>query len=79
MRREHVHLVAQGLNDMHFDTVVENLAATPSRRQGQAHAGLWALGLTKVVSLAIGRATAARASDDAPPAKRDVRIIVRGD
>lgn len=28
MRRAHAHLVAQGLNDMHFDAVVEDLAAT---------------------------------------------------
>ncbi|HUW27035.1 MAG TPA: group 1 truncated hemoglobin [Sulfuriferula sp.] len=28
MRRGHVHLVAKGLNDGHFDAVVENLAAT---------------------------------------------------
>ena len=28
MRRGHAHLVAKGLNDMHFDAVVENLAAT---------------------------------------------------
>jgi hemoglobin len=28
MRRGHAHLVAQGLNDMHFDTVVELLAGT---------------------------------------------------
>lgn len=28
MRKGHAHLVAQGLNDMHFDAVVENLAAT---------------------------------------------------
>jgi hemoglobin len=28
MRRGHAHLVARGLNDMHFDAVVENLAAT---------------------------------------------------
>jgi hemoglobin len=28
MRRGHAHLVAQGLNDSHFDAVVENLAAT---------------------------------------------------
>ncbi len=28
MRRGHAHLVAKGLNDAHFDAVVENLAAT---------------------------------------------------
>ncbi|NDU85292.1 MAG: group 1 truncated hemoglobin [Ferrovum sp.] len=28
MRRGHAHLVAQGLNDSHFDAVVEDLAAT---------------------------------------------------
>lgn len=28
MRRAHAHLVAQGLTDLHFDAVVENLAAT---------------------------------------------------
>lgn len=28
MRRGHAHLVARGLNDRHFDAVVENLAAT---------------------------------------------------
>ncbi len=28
MRRGHAHLVAQGLNDSHFDAVVENLAST---------------------------------------------------
>lgn len=28
MRAAHAHLVAQGLNDMHFDAVVENLATT---------------------------------------------------
>jgi hemoglobin len=28
MRRGHAHLVAQGLNDAHFDAVVENLGAT---------------------------------------------------
>ena len=28
MRRGHAHLVAKGLNDSHFDAVVENLAAT---------------------------------------------------
>ena len=28
MREGHKHLVAQGLNDMHFDAVVENLATT---------------------------------------------------
>ncbi len=28
MRRGHAHLVAQGLNDSHFDAVVENLGAT---------------------------------------------------
>ena len=28
MTRAHAHLVAQGLNDSHFDAVVENLAAT---------------------------------------------------
>jgi len=28
MRRGHAHLVAQGLNDMHFDAVVELLAGT---------------------------------------------------
>jgi hemoglobin len=28
MRRGHAHLVAQGLDDSHFDAVVENLAAT---------------------------------------------------
>lgn len=28
MRRGHAHLVAQGLNDEHFDAVVENLAGT---------------------------------------------------
>lgn len=28
MREGHAHLVAQGLNDTHFDAVVENLAAT---------------------------------------------------
>lgn len=30
MRRGHAHLVAQGLNDGHFDAVVENLALTLS-------------------------------------------------
>lgn len=30
MRRGHAHLVARGLNDGHFDAVVENLAATLS-------------------------------------------------
>lgn len=30
MRRGHAHLVARGLNDSHFDAVVENLAATLS-------------------------------------------------
>lgn len=30
MRRGHAHLVARGLNDMHFDAVVENLAGTLS-------------------------------------------------
>lgn len=34
MRRGHAHLVARGLNDAHFDAVVENLAAT-----------LWELGV----------------------------------
>ena len=28
MRTGHAHLVARGLSDMHFDAVVENLAAT---------------------------------------------------
>jgi len=28
MRRGHAHLVTKGLNDAHFDAVVENLAAT---------------------------------------------------
>lgn len=28
MRAAHAHLVARGLNDMHFDAVVEDLAAT---------------------------------------------------
>ena len=28
MRRGHAHLVAKGLNDSHFDAVVENLGAT---------------------------------------------------
>lgn len=28
MRTAHAHLVAQGLNDSHFDAVVENLGAT---------------------------------------------------
>lgn len=28
MRRGHAHLVTRGLNDSHFDAVVENLAAT---------------------------------------------------
>ncbi len=28
MRRGHAHLVARGLNDTHFDAVMENLAAT---------------------------------------------------
>lgn len=28
MRRGHAHLVIKGLNDAHFDAVVENLAAT---------------------------------------------------
>jgi hemoglobin len=28
MRRGHAHLVAKGLNDSHFDAVMENLAAT---------------------------------------------------
>ncbi len=28
MRRGHAHLVARGLNDAHFDAVMENLAAT---------------------------------------------------
>ncbi len=28
LRRGHAHLVAKGLNDSHFDAVVENLAAT---------------------------------------------------
>lgn len=28
MRRGHAHLVTQGLNDTHFDAVVENLGAT---------------------------------------------------
>lgn len=28
MRRGHAHLVAQGLDDTHFDAVVENLGAT---------------------------------------------------
>ncbi len=28
MRRGHAHLVAQGLDDSHFDAVVENLGAT---------------------------------------------------
>ncbi|MES2406418.1 MAG: group 1 truncated hemoglobin [Pseudomonadota bacterium] len=28
MRRGHAHLVKRGLNDAHFDAVVENLAAT---------------------------------------------------
>ena len=28
MRNGHAHLVKRGLNDMHFDAVVENLAAT---------------------------------------------------
>ncbi|MHB1244927.1 MAG: group I truncated hemoglobin [Sulfuriferula sp.] len=28
MRRGHAHLVKKGLNDAHFDAVVENLAAT---------------------------------------------------
>lgn len=28
MRRGHAHLVAKGLNDSHFDAVVEDLAAT---------------------------------------------------
>jgi hemoglobin len=28
MRRGHAHLVAQGLNDSHFDAVMENLGAT---------------------------------------------------
>jgi len=28
MRRGHAHLVAKGLNDGHFDAVMENLAAT---------------------------------------------------
>jgi hemoglobin len=30
MRRGHAHLVERGLNDMHFDAVIENLAATLS-------------------------------------------------
>lgn len=28
MRRGHAHLVARGLNDSHFDAVIENLGAT---------------------------------------------------
>lgn len=28
MRKGHAHLVAQGLNDMHFDAVMEHLGAT---------------------------------------------------
>jgi hemoglobin len=28
MRRGHAHLVQRGLNDIHFDAVVENIAAT---------------------------------------------------
>lgn len=28
MRRGHAHLVAQGLNDMHFDAVMEHIGAT---------------------------------------------------
>ncbi len=28
MRRGHAHLVAKGLNDSHFDAVMENIAAT---------------------------------------------------
>jgi len=28
MRKDHAHLVAQGLNDSHFDAVMENLGAT---------------------------------------------------
>lgn len=28
MRQGHAHLVKQGLNDSHFDAVMENLAAT---------------------------------------------------
>ncbi|HFE39252.1 MAG TPA: group 1 truncated hemoglobin, partial [Gammaproteobacteria bacterium] len=28
MRKGHAHLVAKGLNDSHFDAVVENLGAT---------------------------------------------------
>jgi hemoglobin len=31
MRRGHAHLVARGLDDTHFDAVVENLAATLSQ------------------------------------------------
>ena len=44
MRRGHAHLVARGLNDSHFDAVMENLGATlkelnvPAELIGQAAA-----------------------------------------
>ena len=44
MRKGHAHLVSKGLNDSHFDAVIENMAATlkelkvPDHLIGQAAA-----------------------------------------
>lgn len=37
MRRGHAHLVAKGLNDSHFDAVMENLGATLAELKVPAH------------------------------------------
>lgn len=37
MRKGHAHLVAQGLNDTHFDAVMENLGATLTELNVPAH------------------------------------------
>lgn len=37
MRKGHAHLVVQGLNDSHFDAVMENLGATLTELKVPAH------------------------------------------
>lgn len=37
MRKGHAHLVAQGLNDTHFDAVMENLGATLTELKVPGH------------------------------------------
>ncbi|MEW5687833.1 MAG: group 1 truncated hemoglobin [Pseudomonadota bacterium] len=46
MRRGHAHLVARGLDDSHFDAVVENLAAT------LAELGVGAADIAEVAAIA---------------------------